>query len=472
MRSSRFVLASFATLLGAAMLTSAAAADWEVGLADASSGAGRSNEIALDSGGLPHVAYWHVSAGVRHAWFNGAYWQNELIELPVGGEAQTGPATAGPASTNLLIYVGVSAAAFGNTPMVVYAKENYTGHSPIYGPIRFGVRGAGGWTMENVGSLSGRMPKLALGPAGQAHVVCLSNGDLVYARKVEAGWETETIVPGQSAWSLSLRVDADDVPHLTFTSGNVLTYAQRTPQGWASEPVADSVESASLIMDSAGEPRLAYSVGSPQPKTLFYAEHGPGGWSSVPVAIVGTWLGGESLALDEFGRPRISYIVGTASGGGQLRFAYRDGGPWTSVVPDSTPTSIQSPSLAIGVGGRRWLSYNRLPGDYLPVATALPVTGVGPAPLALRFAVRLAGASPVRAGAPLSLHLDSPLAQDVTLELFDTAGRRVASRHVSQAAAGRQTLAWPVGARAPGLYLLRARAASGAQSVARVVAVE
>ena len=476
MRSSCVATMSVAALLGAAVLAPAAGAwPWDIGAADATSGAGRANQVAIDASGRPHVAYWHISAGVRHAWFNGAYWQNELVETPVGAEPAIGPVSArpaGPTSTNLLISVGVSSAAFQDAVMLVYSKENYLGHSPVYGPIRFGVRGPGGWTIESVATLSGLLPKLALGPAGQVHVVCISNGDLVYARKTETGWTTETIAPGQSAWALSLCVDAGDVPHVAYTSGSVLTYASRLPQGWVGEPVADSVSGASLALDSAGEPRIAYSVGSPQSRTLVYAEHRPGGWNNVPVTTVGTWLGGESLALDEFDRPRISHVVGTASGGSQLRFAYRDGGPWTSVAPDTAPIAVQSASLAIGVAGRAWISYNRLPGDYLPVATELPVTGVPPAPATARFAVRLAGANPVRAGATLSLYLDSPVAQGVSLELFDAAGRRVASRHVPQAAAGRQSLSWPAGSRTPGLYLVRALGASGARAAARVVIVE
>lgn len=459
-------LAPLAALLATALFAPAAAAgSWQVDVADAGSFAGRSNQLALDASSLPHVAYWHVTSGVRHAWFNGAYWQNELVEVPVGPEPAAGPAAAGPASTNLLINVSVAAAAFGTTPMLAYARENYLGHSPAYGPVRFGVRGPGGWTVENVGSLVGLAPALAVGPAGQVHLACLANNDVVYARRTEAGWESETVAPGVGYSRLSLCVDANDVPRLAYGEGSALRCATRTPQGWVSEPVANPAYGASLAVDGSGGLRMCYTTGG----TLVYAMRGPGGWSGEPVAPLGSTWAETSLALDEHGRPRILFDCGP-TGGPEIRFAFRDGGAWAVEVPDTSNATIQSPSLAIGAAGRAWASYNRLPGDQLLVATALPVAGV--APTAARFSLRLAGANPARAGAPLALALESPLAQDVTLELFDVAGRRVADRRLVRAAAGPQGIAWPAGDLRPGLYLLRARAAVGGAASLRVVVAD
>ena len=57
-----------------------------------------------------------------------------------------------------------------------------------------------------------------------------------------------------------------------------------------------------------------------------------------------------------------------------------------------------------------------------------------------------------------------PAVDDVTLELYDTAGRRVASRPTEHMSAGAHRLAWNTGVHSPGLYFLRLTTASGARA--------
>jgi hypothetical protein len=90
-----------------------------------------------------------------------------------------------------------------------------------------------------------------------------------------------------------------------------------------------------------------------------------------------------------------------------------------------------------------------------PAATAAartPLSPGAPTDLPLRLAFRVV--NPSRGG--LEIRLELPNTASVRLELFDVAGRRVASRDLAGLAAGRTRYRWGESARLPaGIYLLR-----------------
>ncbi len=93
----------------------------------------------------------------------------------------------------------------------------------------------------------------------------------------------------------------------------------------------------------------------------------------------------------------------------------------------------------------------------------LPVLGVGDRPGPSAGAIELAAPrpNPARTGDGVSVTLSLRQADDVTLELLDALGRRVAARPRERLAVGAHSVRWAVGGLAPGRYLLRARTARG-----------
>ena len=175
----------------------------------------------------------------------------------------------------------------------------------------------------------------------------------------------------------------------------------------------------------------------------------------------------NSLALGPGGEPFIAYRESNA---GELRFARRGGGEWSSELVIGGGSSVGvSCSLALDAEGRPHVAYYDGNAVLIKYATRSSVlVGVGPVPPMSGWGIEQLAPNPARAGEPLELALRMAEARSVELELLDANGRRVATRSVSSLGAGLQTLRWDPAVSRAGLYFLRVRLGTGQSSVARL----
>ena len=109
---------------------------------------------------------------------------------------------------------------------------------------------------------------------------------------------------------------------------------------------------ASLALDSAGRPHIAYFGGI----ELRYAYHDGSSWHIETVdAPIGTAGGYSSLALDSSDQPHISYYEGTSL----LKYAHKSGGTWTIQAVNALGLVGQYTSLALDSSDLPHIAYQQ-----------------------------------------------------------------------------------------------------------------
>ena len=165
-------------------------------------------------------------------------------------------------------------------------------------------------------------------------------------------------------------------------------------------------------------------------------------------------------------------LVATWFGTGTVRASEDGGATWRDLGPVDPREGFQVEDLERGPDGRLYAAVSANPesgGTYRTVDPVLPVAGEAEAPgrAALGLSVR---PNPSSGGAvTVSLSQASPSA--VRVEVLDALGRRVAVLHDGPAAEGPHAFVLNAGALAPGVYVVVARAAGGADSLARAFTV-
>jgi hypothetical protein len=202
---------------------------------------------------------------------------------------------------------------------------------------------------------------LQLDRDGEPHIsyIRADNFGIYYARRSRGEWTIEavdTTVAGSDPTSLEL--DAGGHPHVAFYSfpGNDLKYASRSTGAWVIETV-DSANDVggylSLALDGSGAPRISYFDDTNG--DLKYARKSGGVWTIEIVDSVGFVGQYTSLALDANGDPRISYRDASNS---DLKFASKSGATWTLETVDAVGSVGVSTSLALDALGNARISYH------------------------------------------------------------------------------------------------------------------
>jgi hypothetical protein len=133
-------------------------------------------------------------------------------------------------------------------------------------------------------------------------------------------------------------------------------------------------------------------------------------------------------------------------------------GYFSSVAVHSDGHPIVSFQDADGGGGAR-------------AAVGSQILGVGAGAKGQAFRMGGPYPNPARAGRPLAMSIELPVAAVVRLEVFDAAGRRIGARPPEALGAGRSPLSWNPGFHSPGIFLLRATTSAGEHVSKRVVVV-
>ncbi len=173
--------------------------------------------------------------------------------------------------------------------------------------------------------------------------------DALASSEAETMWLVENVDTAGSeglgcfAMNVSLALDIDNNPHVSYYRDDALIYAHRSSAGW-DKTIADDTEavgrSSSIALDSSGKPHIAYR--DLTKNTLKYASWDGVKWN-LAVAGKAGWY--PSLALDSADHPHISYM-GSEPQVQAPNYAYRVDEHWQNTVIEDTFSSSGT-SLAL-----------------------------------------------------------------------------------------------------------------------------
>ena len=349
----------------------------------------------------------------------------------------------------------VAAAVDGGTdePRVAFV-ETEPGSPQATQRLRYARRSTGAWTIEDIYSYLGgsQTPSLALTQSGQPRIGFITPDSLylfqLYGRDSDSDPFTsqgiDTLVPLWHSLALDPQTDEPRIATLTQNDDGYfpIQYHWRENSVWQKTEVTLLYilpDPLSLALDGAGNPGIAFFRSQ---NILALADPAPG------ATPAGGFYSTDFLYAHRMG------------GTGFDPFTIENvAGP----TPNSDPTSLTLRSLArlpdgsprfawveIAQGNPplpRWVIYGR-PSPPLAAQSAIPA----------RFQLEAVAPNPGSQG-EVWVRFGLAAADEVSLQLLDVSGRRVASRPAQSLDAGWQTLRWTPGPLPAGLYwiVLRTR---------------
>ena len=183
----------------------------------------------------------------------------------------------------------------------------------------------------------------------------------------EEGWQVQTVdARGDAGYTTSLALDANGYPHISYNrrirgpNGTVsyLMYTRWDGVRWRTETVRGNVFSkSSLALDAAGNPHIAFRMGTSA--VVGYAHWDGGAWQvqSVDQVSFPQTFGLGSLALDANDNPHIVYnTFNNGSGNPELlKHAYWDGAAWQVQTVDNG--LVYDSALALDANGAPHAGY-------------------------------------------------------------------------------------------------------------------
>jgi hypothetical protein len=249
----------------------------------------------------------------------------------------------------------------------------------VHGGLSYAQDLGSDWRLETIDPDADILAALALGPAGQPHVVycemvcngytCFC-GQQYYAHRDDDGWRREKLWAGYS-WPSIVAVDASDRPHMVYTEVHGAMQTQTHPfyafydgTSWITETLAETAKEFTLAFDVAG--RLHMGCYDRQDGQVKHAVRESGGWQVEAVDGEVDFVSAISLALDAAGRPHLLYVESKDEGGTAARYAFRDGAGWHVVVL-SMPGQfgLRGPAFAVGAAGYPHMAYHAAEGEAL-----------------------------------------------------------------------------------------------------------
>lgn len=296
--------------------------------------------LSLDKNGYPHIVYEYADfRGVNYLPLKYAYRDSS------GWHIETVDEEGDPFSPSLALDQDgrphISYRSYRDTKQKV--MDNVYTHVREYA-LKYAHKDSSGWHIETVNKGEGVAKdfSLALDQDGHPHISCYSSyfnypsyegvtvakyayAAIEYAYQDSSGWQVETVNREDDAWGLSLALDENGHPHISYIShfdgDNNLKYAYQDSSGWHVETVDNQVRGqASLVLGRGGYPHISY-FGT----ALKYAYRDPSGWHVETVGSGDNVGGCPSLILDENGHPYIHYYDSTDK---NLKYAYRDSSGW------------------------------------------------------------------------------------------------------------------------------------------------
>ena len=311
--------------------------DWHIDVVDTSLGylSGES-AVALDSSGNPHIAYFEGNNDdLRYAHWDGSCWQISTVDAEA------------------IIYWGNPSIAIdsADSPHIAYYEYGD-------GDLRYAYWDGSSWQISVVdGELDvGECNHLVMDSLDRPHIAYFSTslGDIKYARWDGSIWHIETVDDdaGGLTQSVSLALDDNEYPHITYCSHAALTYAHWDGSSWQIDTL-ESVGSgvvgvySSIALDSNDYPHISYgyyNIGGTIIQRLQYRYWTGTYWYVEVVDEDSSGTAPNILSLDSLDHPCIAYI-----GYWGITYAHWDGTSWqiTVIEGDYTSPSGSSGGLSL-----------------------------------------------------------------------------------------------------------------------------
>src|SRR3990172_4835629 len=345
------------TLLSVSPQVEGPPASWASELVDGSTDVGEYNDLALNSTGVPHVAYRRAQpfpGAVMHAWKVGAAWSNETVFSDAGIVGR---------------YISLAVDSADRLHVSFFAND----------VLYYATNASGPWVSvivdDDPTAIVGWYSSFAVDSADRPRIAYYDqgNGRLKYAAYSGVSWAIDIVdsAPGDDAGRYgSLAIGPGDVPHIAYfyrTAAMVglLKHAWNTGGPWNTENVTDvnyPGQYASLAVDGAGGLHVShYRLTG---RDLAYSYDDGTGWTTQVITTSGDVGLFTSIALDTGGQPHIAHFNRTANA---IMRTWRESGTWyneTAVSPGLlansgtlslalTPTDPAPPSAGFPGGGPR-----------------------------------------------------------------------------------------------------------------------
>lgn len=207
--------------------------------------------MVLDGQDHPHICYYNLANGgdhsLRYVFFDGSNW---IEGGSNGGSLGAGLWTPTIGFSNTQLALDAS-----GVPHIALAEP--TDAINAWGDIQYATLTGGSngvWQRESLNIL-GVDPSLAIGSDDEPRIVFNADAGIVYARKSGGVWTFETIAAGESGSSLTLALDNQNQPFVSFamTANEDLYLAQRTSGVWSVDKVdGDGTSDPHVILGRLG----------------------------------------------------------------------------------------------------------------------------------------------------------------------------------------------------------------------------
>jgi plastocyanin len=300
--------------------------------------------IVVDADGVHHVA-WTAGGHI-------------LYSTNAEGDFQEEPEAVADVDA-----VGLSIAADERgTPMIAFVEELTEAEGPA-ALVRVATPGGGGWEVETAAEAGPDVPiSTAIGSAGGAVFVAYgSEGATQVAGRAGAQWVSEIVDP-DGGLGVSMDLDADGVPHLSYFNGSgAVKHAHQAGDGWDVSDVGEGATTSptSIAVDDAGIHHVAWQT----VEGIAYADNAEDDFAErelSPATAGGTrprvgaqvegvfvaWFDQENgelqMAILADQEPLLAVPSPTAAAPG--------GAPAAECQPEGTELSLVAPSGAAGTG--------------------------------------------------------------------------------------------------------------------------
>ena len=275
-------------------------------------------DVALDAAGDPHIVYHKLLTGLKHAAWNGASWDIEVIDNGLNNGRHAAIAMDPAATTVYAVY-----------------------QDGLNNLLKAAMQTEKGWDISTVvESLEGdAWCDIVVDVNGYRYVSYhdAASGALCFARHLGTEWETEVVVAGTAVGLYTSIVLAAGVFHISYydADSKSLMVASGDFGAWSTAVVdAPATEEedlgrwSSLAVDGTGDLHVTYQDAGLL--DLRYAKYHDGVWTPEIVHAIGNQGADACLALDTADRPYIAYQ--DSRGDPSLREVWFDGSVWRRSV--------------------------------------------------------------------------------------------------------------------------------------------